>query len=338
MLDPAAQPLRKIDDGGGRAAAHGWSPPSRSSGPQRRSILAGLRGWQPEDLPRLAGTRRRRPSAQQLLRRGELLELAVSPTEHHARAPADVLAELAERVAGVLESIHQPRAAASGRSAAGAGVAVCQRWTTPCCRRPLGGWSENQRLTVTPLGLVLAGHGPQLSRGQQQLLAQLLEWFRAAGLASPSAAECTHRAAKHKDAVPRLLELAAGSRQLVAVAPDYWLHPEVESQARRQVQAALAGGASASLSEIRELLGTTRKYAVPLCEYWDRSGLRSAAAMHGGSSRPLSPRKRPDSLNRLSAINPGVKHETRSTKHETNSNERMTEVSNRLSRFCHSDF
>jgi selenocysteine-specific elongation factor len=27
------------------------------------------------------------------------------------------------------------------------------------------------------------------------------------------------------------------------------------------------------VAEIRDLLGTTRKYAVPLCEYLDRSGL-----------------------------------------------------------------
>ena len=31
-------------------------------------------------------------------------------------------------------------------------------------------------------------------------------------------------------------------------------------------------GSDSTLSEIRELLGTTRKYAVPYCEYLDRTG------------------------------------------------------------------
>ena len=32
----------------------------------------------------------------------------------------------------------------------------------------------------------------------------------------------------------------------------------------------MRSGTGLSLSEIREILGTSRKYAVPLCEYWDK--------------------------------------------------------------------
>ena len=35
----------------------------------------------------------------------------------------------------------------------------------------------------------------------------------------------------------------------------------------------LASGPGATVAEIRDLLGTTRKYAVPLCEYLDRVGV-----------------------------------------------------------------
>ena len=38
---------------------------------------------------------------------------------------------------------------------------------------------------------------------------------------------------------------------------------------------AMPDGAGLTLSEIRELLGTTRKYAVPICEYLDRIGFTS---------------------------------------------------------------
>jgi selenocysteine-specific elongation factor len=34
----------------------------------------------------------------------------------------------------------------------------------------------------------------------------------------------------------------------------------------------MAGGQGLTVSEIREVLKTTRKYAVPLCEYFDRVG------------------------------------------------------------------
>ena len=42
---------------------------------------------------------------------------------------------------------------------------------------------------------------------------------------------------------------------------------------RRRVAERLASGAGATVAEIRDLLGTTRKYAVPLCEYLDRVGV-----------------------------------------------------------------
>jgi selenocysteine-specific elongation factor len=145
------------------------------------------------------------------------------------------------------------------------------------------GLCASRRLASSQLGLTLAGHGPQLSRGQQQLLEQIVEWFLAAGLASPGVDECVGRAAKNRESVPKLLELAAASGQLVKVGPDYWLHPALESHAREQVRAALTNGNGLTLSEIRELLNTTRKYAVPLCEYWDKTGF----TIRQGDSRTI---------------------------------------------------
>jgi selenocysteine-specific elongation factor len=42
---------------------------------------------------------------------------------------------------------------------------------------------------------------------------------------------------------------------------------------RRTVGDRLKNGPGATVAEIRDLLGTTRKYAVPICEYLDRIGL-----------------------------------------------------------------
>jgi selenocysteine-specific elongation factor len=41
---------------------------------------------------------------------------------------------------------------------------------------------------------------------------------------------------------------------------------------RTRLSEAMTGSDGLALSEIRELLNTTRKYAVPLCEYLDRVG------------------------------------------------------------------
>ena len=54
---------------------------------------------------------------------------------------------------------------------------------------------------------------------------------------------------------------------------DIYLHADVEADMRRKVTERLQNGPGATVAEIRDLLGTTRKYAVPLCEYLDRIGL-----------------------------------------------------------------
>ena len=42
---------------------------------------------------------------------------------------------------------------------------------------------------------------------------------------------------------------------------------------RKLLTEKLAGGAGMTVAEIRDLLGTTRKYAIPICEYLDRVGV-----------------------------------------------------------------
>ena len=60
---------------------------------------------------------------------------------------------------------------------------------------------------------------------------------------------------------------------LCKVTDEIYLHADVEAEMRRLVAEKLAGRAGSTVSEIRDWLGTTRKFAVPLCEYLDRIGL-----------------------------------------------------------------
>jgi selenocysteine-specific elongation factor len=60
---------------------------------------------------------------------------------------------------------------------------------------------------------------------------------------------------------------------LVRVADNLYLHCDAEADMRRLVAARAAAGPGMTVAEIRDLLGTTRKYAVPLCEYLDRVGV-----------------------------------------------------------------
>jgi selenocysteine-specific elongation factor len=67
------------------------------------------------------------------------------------------------------------------------------------------------------------------------------------------------------------LEAALRAGALVRIAPDLVLSPALVARAVDAVRE--AGAAGITVSGIRERLGTTRKYAVPLMEHLDRTGV-----------------------------------------------------------------
>ena len=73
-------------------------------------------------------------------------------------------------------------------------------------------------------------------------------------------------------AIPQLLALAVEAGELVEIAPDYYLHADVLRATQTLLAEKLCESDGLTLSQIREILNTTRKYAVPLCEFLDRIG------------------------------------------------------------------
>ena len=59
----------------------------------------------------------------------------------------------------------------------------------------------------------------------------------------------------------------------MAISANLYLDADVERELRRRVSERLGDGGTLTMSELRELLGTTRKYSVPIGEYLDRIGL-----------------------------------------------------------------
>ena len=56
------------------------------------------------------------------------------------------------------------------------------------------------------------------------------------------------------------------------MSDEIYLHRDVEQQCRERLTDRLATPDGLTMSEIRDILQTTRKYAVPFCEYLDRIG------------------------------------------------------------------
>ncbi len=232
--------------------------------------LSGLRDWKPEDLARTAGIEDVEAAAETLRAREDLCEIRVSPTRNlhvHRR----VLQQLCDRIAVVLDQLHDefPLRTVFARGVVANRFRYLDDAILQACLKQM---AADQRLKFGPTGVALVGRGPKLSQNEQKLLNELVETFRQAGLQAPTLKECQQQTTRNQAAVEQLLALAAANGDLVELTGELYLHAEAERDARETLRDPLANPTGLTLSEIREILKTTRKYAVPLCEHFDRVG------------------------------------------------------------------
>ena len=122
----------------------------------------------------------------------------------------------------------------------------------------------------------LASHHVALDPATAAARDRLLTSIEAGGFAPPLASEL--------DADSALLRALTDSGELVRVG-DFYLTGARAAEARRLVRTRIEESGGVTVAEIRDLLGTTRKYAVPLCEWLDATG----ATIRRGDLRVLGP-------------------------------------------------
>jgi len=146
-------------------------------------------------------------------------------------------------------------------------------------------------LTLHSGNVTLKGQGPQLTKNERKLLEATVQQIRQAGLNTMLVKEIESQAGAQKSAVAQLLQVAVANNELVEISPTYFIHSDVLQETKQQLQNQLVPHKSYTISEIRSILDTTRKYAIPLCEYFDRIGftIRNNDQRQLCSEQPLSP-------------------------------------------------
>jgi len=231
----------------------------------------GLADWQPADVARRAGIDRATEVIDELVRRGDLVELAVSPSRV-SRVERRWLDGVFRRIEGVLDQEHAAFPLRTVLDRSRLVHRLGHLGPDAVVEAVLAAMQRAGRLRINERGVALPGRGPQLSKNEQKLLADMIETFRAAGYEPPMIDDLRSRTVKNQQAVEPLISLAVAEGELIDVGGGFLLHAEVERRLRATLAAQMAGGQGRTVSQIRELLGTTRKYAVPLCEYLDRVG------------------------------------------------------------------
>jgi selenocysteine-specific elongation factor len=98
----------------------------------------------------------------------------------------------------------------------------------------------------------------------------LAETLRAAGPNPPSVAELGVQFGRY---VPALLRALEREGRVVAVAADRYFSRDALDELLERLRAGTADDRDRTASEVREILGLTRKYLIPFLEYCDRTGV-----------------------------------------------------------------
>lgn len=107
---------------------------------------------------------------------------------------------------------------------------------------------------------------------RQDTLAKIEAVFLERLFQPPDANELADFAKLPLETLTPLLEYLMDAEILVAVLPDLWFHKTAIEQAKQRVLAHFQTHAELSPAEVREQLNTTRKYIIPLLEYFDQIG------------------------------------------------------------------
>jgi selenocysteine-specific elongation factor len=132
---------------------------------------------------------------------------------------------------------------------------------------------EAGRLAVENDRVRRAGFEPQMSREDAQVAALLEQKVRAAGFATPNTKELLASLGTGAERARRVLGVLLEKGSLIQLADGVLLHADVEREARRKVEEELRQKGTIEPGRAKDLLGTSRKYVIPLLERFDEIGL-----------------------------------------------------------------
>jgi len=119
----------------------------------------------------------------------------------------------------------------------------------------------------------LPEHAVRLNADQQALAARIQTLMARDPAAPPAATEMESALGAPRGRVVDLLRVMERQRMLVRVSVDLYFLPEYVARAETLLRQRWRPGEDITPAAFRDAIGTSRKYAIPLLEYFDRMGV-----------------------------------------------------------------
>ncbi len=266
VIDPNALPLKKITP-----QDMEFVKQLKSDDPVQRvsasAYLASTNSWNPNDLPRSVGVDDYEPIVEKLVSENVLQRLELSHTRQLL-----VHQKIIESVAATIESNlakqHDANPLLWSLPLAEFRQAFSYLPHVQIFNAAVSLLRAQKKIKLDGQSIGLEGKGPKLSKNEMNLMTKLIGTLKNEGMAPSTVKQLCATAPKHKDSVPKLLDLGCNNGQLVKISDEFYFHRETMDEIQSKLTAAVPVDGLA-MSEIRQVLDTSRKYAVPICEYLD---------------------------------------------------------------------
>lgn len=115
----------------------------------------------------------------------------------------------------------------------------------------------------------IASHSVQLAGRQEELKGGIEQEYRSAGFQPPDLERVYEKFSIQKPEEKQLINLLLEEKRLVRVKGDMFFHADNLREIEQRLKEFLKKNETISPSEFKELFGVSRKYAIPLLEYFD---------------------------------------------------------------------
>jgi selenocysteine-specific elongation factor len=187
---------------------------------------------------------------------------------------ADMLKELDDRILTVLGRLHNETPLMTSHDRHKVQAQLDYVGDDALVQAAIERMLQQKRLLGDARRIARADFKPKLSANLRKLKDKVVATFLDAGFQPPEPASFANQAGGNAASLKDLFDVCVAEGLLVPIADGIFLHADVEAAMRQKVKEKLiAASAGITVAEIRDLLGTSRKFAVPFCEYLDRVGM-----------------------------------------------------------------
>jgi selenocysteine-specific elongation factor len=235
----------------------------------------GIEGFTPTDLVRAIGVGPTEANelVNHLKTSGKLVELSLPPNRR-LHLHTDRIAELETRLLDTLQVLHEQNPLMTNHDRSKVLARLDYLGDDALLQSVVDRLLKLKKLVGDAKRIARSDFKPKLSANQRKLKDKIVEEHKVAGFQPPEPATFVNQAAGNASALKDIFEVACAEGFLVRVNDEIFLHADSDALMRGRVREKLkAQPTGITVADIRDLLGTTRKYAVPLCEFLDRSGL-----------------------------------------------------------------